>query len=571
MTAPQPTDRDPPPPAGPARPTLRPLAAALALYLVVGALAAWGNRDQVNPDGLSYLQLATCLAQGTPSASVSGYWSPLLIWSLAPLLALGVSPLIAARVTLLLWGALGLVATRQLALRFELPPWPRAVALGCCALALADLTTRVITPDVVIGSCLLAYAAQVTAPALLEGRRSCVACALGGLAFLAKSYALPFVVLHFPLTVYLRYRQRRGRLPAEQHPALRRRALRAAGLGFAALLLVVGPWVATLSWKHSRLTWSTVGPLAYAAAGPGNEPGTVTHPLLGVRAIPSPHLSIWERPELMPYPAWSPLASTANALHQARIVKANLWWTCRILASWDPLYLGPCFLLLGTAFVIARRPWPSRWERALEWLATWTLGTCALYCAGYLLVYVDERYLSCFLLPLTVLWVLRCVHELCEAWRRAPDPAPRARRAWPLALAAVFVAFSFYPASRLARRATQGSSGSVARQRLLSYLDAIGWEGAFAVLHSPGPASSAGGSTEDLWREGQRISFLLQRPFAGADLSAAVEARELDLAAVNAVLHYASAGSPPLELDAGWGLAGTLAYSGGRLEVWVRR
>ena len=72
----------------------------------------------------------------------------------------------------------------------------------------------------------------------------------------------------------------------------------------------------------------------------------------------------------------------------------------------------------------------------------------------------------------------------------APDPAPRARRAWPLALAAVFVAFSFYPASRLARRATQGSSGSVARQRLLSYLDAIGWEGAFAVQPAA-PAEAA--------------------------------------------------------------------------------
>lgn len=544
-------------------PTLRPLAAALTVYLVLGGLAALGNLGQVNPDGLSYLRLAACLAEGAPSASVSGYWSPLLIWSLAPLLAFGVKPLIAARVVLLVWGALGVVASRQLALQFRLPAWPRALALCAIAVALADLATRVITPDVVIGSCLLAYAAAVSHPKLLEGRRACVACALGGLAFFAKSYALPFVLVHFPLSVYLRYRERRSASPPEQRLPLRQKALRAGAWGIATFFLVLAPWVAVLSWKHSRLTWSTVGSLAHAAAGPGNAPGTVTHPLRGLRDPPSPHLSIWERPELLPYPKWSPLASSANALHQVRVVLANLGWSVRIIASWDALFLGPAFLLLGIGLSICGRSNPE-----LRWLGIWLLGTFVIYCGGYLLVYVDERYLSCFLLPLTVLWAFRWCRELTPEATPPQQTSTHARR---LALAVLCGAFAFYPTTRLVRRSLSDRPGEVGRRRVVRYLESIPWEGSFAILISPSQDAEGDGWNEDYWREGQRISFFLQRPFAGADLRGAVEAPDLDRVPVQAVLHYAGAGAPELELGRGWGAQGAFAIPGGRLEVWVRR
>lgn len=73
--------------------TRRPWALPLLVYLFLAVPCAFWLRDSIHPDAVSYLQLSKNLSEGNFSASISGYWSPLLIWLTAPLQWLGMDGL----------------------------------------------------------------------------------------------------------------------------------------------------------------------------------------------------------------------------------------------------------------------------------------------------------------------------------------------------------------------------------------------------------------------------------------------------------------------------------------------
>ena len=47
------------------------------LAIALGALGVWAHRNEVNPDSISYIEMAEAAAQRGWPALVNGYWSPL--------------------------------------------------------------------------------------------------------------------------------------------------------------------------------------------------------------------------------------------------------------------------------------------------------------------------------------------------------------------------------------------------------------------------------------------------------------------------------------------------------------
>ncbi len=45
--------------------------------LAVGLLQTWAHRNDMTPDGISYIEIAWAAARGGLSHLVNGYWSPL--------------------------------------------------------------------------------------------------------------------------------------------------------------------------------------------------------------------------------------------------------------------------------------------------------------------------------------------------------------------------------------------------------------------------------------------------------------------------------------------------------------
>ncbi|MGE4143445.1 MAG: hypothetical protein AB7N76_22615 [Planctomycetota bacterium] len=498
----------------------------LLAYCGLAALAAWASFDTINCDGICYLTRSQHLARGELLASVSGYWSPLLIWLVAPLLWLGLPALVAARVVLALGGAGLILATDRLCARAALRGIERGLALGLMALFAARVVGDVLTPDLLLAACLVGYSSLALHPELSERPRLALATgAAAGLAYLAKAYALPFVALHFPLTLLLRRFALGEDVPL---PRLRRTALLAA----AGLALVALPWVVVLSVRYSRPTWGTVGPLAHAAAGPGVVPGQVQHPsrvgIWGEETDPAAEARFNAR-----YVHWSPFASRSNALHQARILWATAKAAKSVFQELDPVGLSLSALLLAPfAFLLPR----DRIDPRLRFLCLWVPLTSALFTSGYLLILVDWRYLAPYLTPLVVVLLLSAGAQVGDALA-----GKRSHLALRVCLVCLLAA---YPAHRLQTRLRRPRDAWIEqRTRLVSALRS-GPRGRVALLCEPGR------TPQDQERITE-LAFCLGRPIVG-HMVGELTPEPLASQQVESVFAISARGTPDSSFPPGW-------------------
>lgn len=387
---------------------------ALILYAIITCLGAVARRDQINPDGIAYIRNAVYLSEGKWFDSVSGYWSPLLSWSLAPFMYAGFDGLYASRLVLGLWGTVLVIGVsvfigRCTDLAF---PW-NLVVLILVGVAAAQWTTSVITPDVLLGALLVWYFVFTARPDVLSSRRTQIlAGAVGGLAYLAKSYAFPFFVAHYSLSILLHFVLRRANTCVSQ-------ALKALACGFLAFAVIAGPWIGVLSSKYGRFTFSTAAAFNHYVVGP---PEVVSkHDVLYRAQTVSPgRITIWETPENLSFKDWSPFASFAFLKYQAKHMKWNCERIVRAVADFDLLALVPgcLFLMLAIRLAASRR---GTVEMAGPYPAAWSLMTIIVYAGGFLPIAFEARYIE------PVLWPICCIlvfGVLSDAGRLLPHDKP---------------------------------------------------------------------------------------------------------------------------------------------------
>jgi hypothetical protein len=234
-------------------------------------LHVYTSRHAINPDGISYLDVASAYARGDLGGAVNYYWSPLYSWLLA-----GMSLLVpagaywdagVAHLTNFVTFVLSLLAFEWLVSevlrtrRFQreeladrgrelLPDWV-VVAVGyACFIWVARWLVPLskLTPDALVAATVYAGVAV-----LLRLRREpqCtwaapVLGALLGLGYLAKAVVLPLSLLFLG-----------GLVLTVRWP----RALRLALVVGGVLALIAGPYVGFLSWGKGRLTIGETGRL----------------------------------------------------------------------------------------------------------------------------------------------------------------------------------------------------------------------------------------------------------------------------------------------------------------------
>lgn len=348
----------------------------LAGFLLLGAVLAHDFRGRINPDGISYIAVAEHVVHGRWAESVNGYWAPLYPWLMTPFVALGMAGPLAGRVVGLLAGLAALAGAWRLARAVGAGPGALRALLAALALPFALYGTASLTPDLLFLAIWLHYLALVHDPGFGAGRRRWVlAGLLGGLGYLAKAYGFYVFLLHFGLLVLVRL--------AAAPPAARRRLVTGALLGAAVFAACALPWMGALGAKYGGLSVSTSGAYNRALFGPGTKGQPMEH--LGFLPPVNPWaVSVWEDPSDLPVADWSPLAGLGEAKHQALLLVRNL----RRLALAVVLhnYAALVALPLAVATVLRRRrggPWPG--EAPL-------LGAMAVFPVGYLLVWVEMRY-----------------------------------------------------------------------------------------------------------------------------------------------------------------------------------
>jgi hypothetical protein len=367
--------------------TLLILAAYTALALQVH------SPSQINPDGLSYLTIARSFAQGQPV--IRGYWSPLISWLLAPAIALGVEPYAAFQGLVRLVGLVWVLLASLLAGRAGLDRPSRLAVAAACALIALTRGFFPVTPDLLGAVLLGSYFLIITEPRLLSHpvRYGLVAGLVGALAYYAKYYSFPFLLVHLPMSgllVWLRTRNTRATMAA-------------VGAAIAVLGIATLPYFAALAARYGYPTITTSSAISRAIVGP-TSPG---YPCWNLQLCDQPQdvLFPWEDPLPQYYPdiGWSPLDSLANLRHQIRRPWSNIVaWAGETLPK---LGAAPLLGLLGL-MILPLLLWGDT-ERRLR--SGWAFLTVGLYSGGYMLTESSDlrKYLA--IVPLLVIGFYACL------------------------------------------------------------------------------------------------------------------------------------------------------------------
>ena len=486
------------------------IALPLLLYFLAAFAVALRQSERLNPDGVCYLRIAGYLADGDWSNAISTYWSPLFPWSMAPLRALGVDGLDAARLLQIFWGAVLLVCTLWfLRVWTTIPSLARATAMLLLVLPVVEFGIFVISPDVALSALLMAYFAALGD---VRWRRSTAGLAgiglLAGMAYWTKAYALPFGLIHLPVTLWL------TRDPAN----LGAKRGREFAVALAAFLIPALLWASVLSWKQGSPTIGSSGAINHAVVGPPDK--IRFHPV--VFGLPRPpHVSIWETPEILPYQFWSPWESPEYFKYQGTVVFENAGLIARAVTRLDQFWLIAITTLLLTplTWLVPRRS-PTRR------LLGWTAFTIALYLSGYLLVAFEPRYANSLVLPLIVAAFFQLTLGGCFRWK------PRWIGGALVALLSVSLAWRWVPAIERTLTATS----PVYMRDLATSLAAMDFHGPFA-------------STS--WYHGMALAYHTGEPTVGfpPDADPAIVAERLREAGANWIVFWDMPFFPPLPVQ----------------------
>lgn len=365
-----------------------------AALLYIGTLILFGpNLDspytngRANSDFFSYYMLAYHWSEGDPSLAISGYWGPLFSWLMAPFIDLEISSTRLGWYTVFATGGLFLAAcvpfiqTCLASYKYQL-----AAALSI-ALYTAYNAGQILTADLLLNALILAGNwALINAYRERSRAFAVVAGVFFGAAYLAKT---PGVV--FGLGFILGY----SALLLLSDEKKWQTVARMSGTTLIAMMVVVIPWVLTLSLHYGEFTWTTAAGRSTEIAAGG------AHPNFAVFHVPREgRVHSWEDPTELEGRTTAPQLSAADLIR-------NVAENYRIVSS---ILINPQWFALVAAGLVAFFLHPGDKPRYLD--APWRLGLLgsAVIIAPYLATYPgSERYfISCY--PMLLVAALGCIH-----------------------------------------------------------------------------------------------------------------------------------------------------------------
>ena len=226
----------------------------LLAYCCLGIVLLPLYQFQIDPDGISYMNIAHLYASGDFHDAVNGYWGPLFSWLLVPFLRVKFQPLLASKVLALLIGFCTLLALRKLSYRFALNDQVRMmVFLAAIPMLLAFTFIGLSGADLLLLCTSLSYFSYIfDADYSKKATQGCIIGVLGALMFFSKSYGLYFFLVSFSLFTCISFFKSKNR---QEH----RNVVITTILGLLIFLILSGIWIYFISQKYQHFTISSSG------------------------------------------------------------------------------------------------------------------------------------------------------------------------------------------------------------------------------------------------------------------------------------------------------------------------
>lgn len=368
------------------------------LYLWVVVIGLYPlYQYNVDPDGTSYLTIASRYAYGDFATAVNGLWSPWACWLTALLMKVGV-PAIPASIAVNTAGATGfLLASQSLFRYYNLPAKSICWFLAGITFFLCFAVYWQTFDDLWGCFLMLVVLRMVLSHAfLLQWWRWVVLGMVGALAYFAKAYSFPYFVLAVGGSLLL--------------TAPRKvRAVLAMAVAIVVLLFVALPWLYALHAKYGIWTTSVAGPLNMSWY-------LIGHPLwkpdIGILVPPVYPDSVyfWEDP-------WY---ANGQLVHWWQ--SSHLVWRQVLRLGYNTLMMVRCMaeisVLLPVIAVLVLWQFVASYRSQLRAYKILSVFFLALP-LGYLLVHIEARYLWVMLPLACIVAVAPATEGLVPARLRA--------------------------------------------------------------------------------------------------------------------------------------------------------
>jgi hypothetical protein len=419
----------------------RPSLAPVLILIVVGALLLPLYRFQINQDAITYISIAQKYVRGDWYNAINGHAYPLISWILAPFIICGIDPLLSSKIINLGIGAVILYTVAVFCSRLGLNRRLTVLCQLCILPGILYFAFTLITPDLLLSVILLFYHICALAPAYSKKMRYGFLCGLiGGIAYLAKNYSMPFFLCHFLLLNCFYYFKNTG--------LERKKIILAFASGLTIFLIICGTWSGIISMKYGKLTASNQGSSIMSVISPYRWAG----PDHLIEPPNSTAVSIWEDPQgAFTGQQWSPFISRADFKYWLRHIERNLRIVLWSFFIFSPIGFCVC---LWHATVTLRRPFLESAGSII-----YIIVTCAIFASGYCLLVTDERLLW----PLFFLFAILSILGLAELIKKSFF---KNRVIYTGALLIFCLSFSVMPANMLYKNVNTGQEHALLGQKL---------------------------------------------------------------------------------------------------------
>lgn len=353
--------------------------AVIALVLITSIVLTLINRNQINPDGVSYIQTARQYAEFDFKTAINGYWAPLLSWLLVPFIWLNIDPLYGFRVINILLVLLIVIASLYILNKKRRVSKPEQIAqftyLSSFGVLLSTWGSSVVSPDLLSGValtlvlfCVYKYKEKNTvARSILLGL---------ALALLYFSKSVGFyisIVIVLSLISYELYTNKKTSKPTL--------------LATAIFLFFSCIWISLISIKYHSPTISTASSYNFALIGPDRPP----HPQTTQGYVPTRNQDdvwAWDDPSYFNLPSWK---ITEHKTYYLHFILSNFSQTITF-------FLSSTLLVFFGIFAVSTKLKKKNLNLVGYLLALLSL----VVIAAYSVLAVDARYLWLVLIPLIV-------------------------------------------------------------------------------------------------------------------------------------------------------------------------